>query len=355
MVNSCYTMTKRPRIHNSSENLKNLIEDLKVTAIRRRESSRSTLESLREYPIYKGHLPYMEPQQQIATQQNQKVLEIIDSESSSINSESLSLDSKQRVNLWSMYFHDMYIDAEYNTISNYTIYLESSLKLISLLPGTALQSQVIEKTVHLEKKSRFEKTLILDLDETLIHADLDYNFENHDVVLESTECDEAVPLFQRPCLFEFLNFAKNNFEVILFTSSCKEYADTILKHIDPDNSIFSHRLYRESCVYLEPGIYIKDLRILANRDLKDVVLIDNNIYSFANQLDNGILVSSFYQTEEESILTGLIGYLNSVILPSHDVREMNQECLRFNEYKNELYRIMKDEFFDLKDVDMNEK
>lgn len=44
----------------------------------------------------------------------------------------------------------------------------------------------------------------------------------------------------------------------------------------------------------EEGVYIKDLRIIKNRNLKDMVIIDNAVYSFGFQLDNGIPILPFY-------------------------------------------------------------
>ena len=90
----------------------------------------------------------------------------------------------------------------------------------------------------------------------------------------------------RPYLIECLEEANKHFEVIVFTASHACYADVVLDYIDPDNSLIHHRLYRESCIMVK-GVHIKDLRIL-NRDLKDVVIIDNAAYSFGYQLDNGI-------------------------------------------------------------------
>ena len=39
---------------------------------------------------------------------------------------------------------------------------------------------------------------------------------------------------------------------------------------------------------------MKDLQIIANRSLKDMVIVDNAVYSFAFQLDNGIPIVPFY-------------------------------------------------------------
>jgi CTD small phosphatase-like protein 2 len=68
--------------------------------------------------------------------------------------------------------------------------------------------------------------------------------------------------------------------VIAFTASDKVYADSILDYIDPDHELIAYRLYRDDCVETEFG-YLKDLRIIANRDLRDMVLVDNSVLSFA--------------------------------------------------------------------------
>ena len=41
------------------------------------------------------------------------------------------------------------------------------------------------------------------------------------------------------------------------------------------------------------GIYVKDLRIIRDRNLSDVILVDNSIISFAFNLDNGVPISAF--------------------------------------------------------------
>lgn len=40
-------------------------------------------------------------------------------------------------------------------------------------------------------------------------------------------------------------------------------------------------------------MYVKDLRIIKDRNLKDVVLVDNSTVSFAFNLDNGIPIRAF--------------------------------------------------------------
>lgn len=50
------------------------------------------------------------------------------------------------------------------------------------------------------------------------------------------------------------------------------------------------------------GFYIKDLRIVANRDLKDIILVDNLVHSFGLQIDNGIPIMDFKDEAEDKEL-----------------------------------------------------
>jgi len=70
-------------------------------------------------------------------------------------------------------------------------------------------------------------------------------------------------------------------QVVVFTASHQSYADAILDYIDPENEIFSFRMYRQHCVQTPEGYYVKDLRVIRNRSLSDIALVDNSVYSFA--------------------------------------------------------------------------
>lgn len=82
-------------------------------------------------------------------------------------------------------------------------------------------------------------------------------------------------------MYECLNEALKNFEIVVFTASHKVYADAILDYLDPENKYFSYRLYRDNCVLTPEGYYVKDLRVIRNRKLEDLVIVDNSVYSFA--------------------------------------------------------------------------
>jgi len=85
--------------------------------------------------------------------------------------------------------------------------------------------------------------------------------------------------------------------LIVFTASHECYASKVIDYLDPENKLVSHRLYREHCITTDEGVHIKDLRILKNRDLKNIVLIDNAAYSFGYQIDNGIPIIPYYENK----------------------------------------------------------
>lgn len=70
------------------------------------------------------------------------------------------------------------------------------------------------------------------------------------------------------------------YEIIIFTASNPDYANKIIDHLDPEHNLVSFRLFRDDCIQISNNCHIKDLRIL-NRNMKDIVLVDNSAYSFA--------------------------------------------------------------------------
>ncbi|OMJ65335.1 hypothetical protein SteCoe_38454 [Stentor coeruleus] len=178
---------------------------------------------------------------------------------------------------------------------------------------SASQSNYFRKMIEMPERKRFEKTLILDLDETLIHSSYTGICDHH--LQGIPNIDFSV----RPYARELLEYASNNFELVIFTASQKSYADRILNFLDPNNEFISMRIYREHCIRTEKG-FIKDLRIFSGRSMKNLILVDNTLLSFAFQLDNGIPISSWYGDKNDNELFKLINFLK-IIKEAPDVRD----------------------------------
>lgn len=166
-------------------------------------------------------------------------------------------------------------------------------------------------------------TVVLDVDETLIHAEL-VQLEN---LSDSANTADTFHIFvqgmalrvrKRPFLDEFLREASKRFELIAFTAGAEEYARPLLDYLDPTGTIFRHRLFRQHCYQKDGANFVKDLRVL-NRPLHRTVLVDNNAHSFFLQLENGIPIASFFDDVTDKALVTLYHFLES-LQHVHDVR-----------------------------------
>ncbi|KAJ2616292.1 CTD small phosphatase-like protein 2 [Coemansia sp. RSA 1365] len=155
-------------------------------------------------------------------------------------------------------------------------------------------------------------TLVLDLDETLVHCALN-KVDNADLVfqVEYNAVNYDVYCRLRPGYKEFLERASMLFEVVVFTASQQVYADQLLNWIDPERRYIRHRLFRDSCVYVNTN-YVKDLGILG-RDESKLLLVDNCPQAFAYQQSNGIPIESWYEDKNDCELLRLMEFLETLV------------------------------------------
>ena len=159
------------------------------------------------------------------------------------------------------------------------------------------------------------KTLVLDLDETLVHStfkpvpNADYVFP---VDIEGRVSD--VYVLKRPFVDAFMRKVCALYEVVIFTASLPKYADPLLDMLERDIGLgfkgISSRLFRHHCV-AHAGAYVKDLDHLG-RDLRHVVIVDNSPYSYAFQPDNAIAIGTFLDDASDRELLALADYLEDI-------------------------------------------
>lgn len=168
--------------------------------------------------------------------------------------------------------------------------------------------------------SSMKPTLVLDLDETLVHstravASPPSAGDTLTVAVEGVLYSVA----KRPHVDEFLSMVSQWFNLVVFTASLKAYADPVVDLLGPP-LISARRMYRSACTKRHDGGYIKDLDLLGIPSNK-VVVLDNSPVSFSNHRDNAILISGWTNDANDRELLYLLPLLDA-LRNVHDVRSV---------------------------------
>ena len=156
-------------------------------------------------------------------------------------------------------------------------------------------------------------TLVLDLDETLSH----FFFT-----------PSGGTFLIRPYCFKFLEEMKKIFEIVIFTAATKDYADSILDVIDPDNKYINHRLYRSHTTICN-FTFVKDLSKIG-RNLNRTIIVDNLADNFKLQPNNGIQIGTWTDDMKDTQLNDLGLILKQIVEKKPDdirtiIKKLNDE------------------------------
>ena len=190
-------------------------------------------------------------------------------------------------------------------------------------------------------KNENKKILVIDLDETLIHTSFP-KIQNPDLVIQldsnankkhlenNKNINSEIPnqktieayIRIRPGVDKFLCQISKYYDIYVYSASSKNYLNTIIKNLDKNN-IIKQCYCRDDCImYVEdyeedfdkPNNkykYIKDLKKI-NKELRNIVFIDNNTISFKLQEKNGIPIKSWFDDYEDLELYKLIPILKNL-------------------------------------------
>eukprot|EP00049_Salpingoeca_infusionum_P008773 m.144339 g.144339 ORF g.144339 m.144339 type:complete len:346 (-) comp14123_c0_seq3:1315-2352(-) len=149
---------------------------------------------------------------------------------------------------------------------------------------------------------RQKYTLVLDLEGTLLER--------------SWTPEHGWRTIKRPGVDHFLRYMLTlNYEIVIFSD--KEVMDTtpLLDKLDP-LGIVQHRVCRDKMRYFH-GELIKDLEYL-NRDLKSVIVVDDQRLNFCKHPNNGISIKKFDGSTDDRELFKLATFLKDVVVADVD-------------------------------------
>ncbi|KAI0024120.1 NLI interacting factor-like phosphatase-domain-containing protein [Xylariomycetidae sp. FL0641] len=178
-----------------------------------------------------------------------------------------------------------------------------------------------------------QKTLILDLDETLIHSmskggrmGSGHMVEvrlNMNVGAGQQAMGPQHPILyyvhKRPHCDEFLKKVCKWFNLVVFTASVQEYADPVIDWLESERKYFSGRYYRQHCTFRH-GAFIKDLSSI-EPDLSRVMILDNSPLSYMFHQDNAIPIQGWISDPTDNDLLHLVPLLEGLQYVS-DVRAL---------------------------------
>ncbi|XVE51512.1 hypothetical protein DITRI_Ditri02bG0048000 [Diplodiscus trichospermus] len=173
-----------------------------------------------------------------------------------------------------------------------------------------------------------KRTIVLDLDETLVHSIPHHPPPTYDFMIEPSIDGVRMVFYvlKRPGLDEFLEAISKKYEVVVFTAGLEPYASLLLDVLD-SKGLITHRLYRDSCKQLVRGRYAKDLSKLG-RDLGKVVIVDDNPKSYSLQPENAIPIKRFEDDIEDRELEKLMWFFRSFCDIFEDMRDAVKDYFR---------------------------
>lgn len=162
-------------------------------------------------------------------------------------------------------------------------------------------------------KVKYNKLLILDIDETLI-----YSSEKQLDRIPDFKLDEYF-VYIRPGLNKFILSCSKLFYLAIWTASSSEYAREVIKHIFPDDLQLEFVFTGERCLLkrnldLDIIEIFKPLKKVKKKgySLNHILIVDNIAETFKYNYGNGILVKEYLGEENDRELFILLKYLEII-------------------------------------------
>ena len=206
----------------------------------------------------------------------------------------------------------------YKSYTDINLFFREFILRINNLNGSILASVYLKSgknknfipipNPYIRTKNNKNFSLVLDLDETLVHFKEKLSNEGNGI------------LRIRPGIPEFFEKVGKYYELIIFTTATQDYADILIDAIEADKIYFEHRFYRNHAIIINND-FVKDLTRIG-RPLDKIIIIDNMPQNFRLQKENGIMINPFWGEDiYDTALFDLIPILINIAKEGGDVRK----------------------------------
>ena len=168
---------------------------------------------------------------------------------------------------------------------------------------------------YIKKINNKKYTLVLDLEETLLNFKL--KLENK---------GEGI-LKLRPGLFDFLDEVQKFYEIILFTASSQDYAESLIDSIEEKKKYFNYKFFRQHNIIVEND-FVKDISRIG-RDLDKIIIVDNMPQNYRLHKKNGIYIKGFWG---EDLCDRVLFYLKTILVKiAKDGGDLRDGLIKYHE------------------------
>jgi TFIIF-interacting CTD phosphatase-like protein len=160
---------------------------------------------------------------------------------------------------------------------------------------------------------RFDKLLVLDIDETLIYATEEKLDRDEDFTVG------PYSIYKRPGVDEFLSKCLDLFEVAVWTSSSEEYASGVIDHLfdgkgKPSFLWTSERCTKSYDYEMHQIQYIEDIKNLKRKGYRkeDIIIVEDSRVKMKRNYGNAIIVREYLGERNDRELSELLKYLEQL-------------------------------------------
>lgn len=181
------------------------------------------------------------------------------------------------------------------------------------------------------------KTLVLDMDETLIQSQIVYHGRRcrtppampvgYDHSFYLPQCDATVYVYKRPHVDFFLDRVSKWYNLVVYTAARELYASKVLDFLDAGRNILNRRLFRQDCINIW-GMRAKFVS-QCSEDMANVLLLDDSHMENSFNVGNAVHIKPYFRGSQDSELLSMLPVLDALRF-TKDVRSILGRNTRYN-------------------------